>query len=414
MVVTLLYLLLLILPFNLGYHFILNTSYINGLLVDYLIPTVYLQDICVFMLVISWVIFGGTLRRSFSEAWLPRILLFLVFSLFLSTLVSINFPISVAMLLRICFYVFISIIVGFSVRIPYHWPVFLKLLLLSTSFIALLSTLQFIFQGSLFDNYLFFGEQPYNFSTYGISRESFFGKTIVPPYGTFRHPNVLAGYLSVVILWLVSGRHLLSQKLAKASVFTVALSILVIFFTTSLTALVSLLVGAILTYSLSRLPPKYHSKVLLGIVLLFFLSASALPYLNQLVPDNPSIYRRIGLYQVVNDNLDEYFWFGTGLGASTEISADHFKYFDAIKYPQPVHNIFVLMFIEGGLFAFIFYLFLYVRVLCTRKRAVIPFQISFIQFIILGLFDHYLLTMHQPFLLFWLTLGFYFAYNYNS
>lgn len=401
-------------PFNLGYHFVLASSYINGLLVDYLIPTVYLQDLCVLFLVFSWLLSGRTFRPEFRLVWFPRLLLFLVFSLFLSTLVSINYSISVVFLLRICLYVFTSLIIGFSLRISDLWPVLIKLILFSTLFISVLSLLQFFQQGSVFDNYLFFGEQPYNFSTYGISRESFFGKTIVPPYGTFRHPNVLAGYLSVVILWLFSAKTSLSSRLRNLTTITIVLSILVIILTTSLTAILALSIGAFLTFLLPRLDSKHHIKIYLIFVVSALLLANTLPYLNKLVPNNPSIYRRIGLYQVVNDNLNDYFWFGTGLAASTGISADHFRYFDAIKYPQPVHNIFVLMFIEGGLFAFVFYVFIYVFVFLSYKKSILIFQISFVQFVVLGLFDHYLLTMHQTFLLFWLTLGFYFAYNYTS
>ena len=42
------YLLIIFLPINLGKHFEILDSYVWGFLSDYLIPTVYVQDILVF------------------------------------------------------------------------------------------------------------------------------------------------------------------------------------------------------------------------------------------------------------------------------------------------------------------------------------------------------------------------------
>ena len=156
MIFILLSLLIALLPLNLGYHFVLPTSYINGLLVDYLIPTIYLQDIIVLTIFVVWLSIGGKFRSDFYRSWFPRILLFLVFSLFLSTLVSINFPISVITLLRFCLYVLFSLIVGFSLRLRYMWPNILKVFLFSVLLLSLLALMQFIKQGAVFNNYLFF------------------------------------------------------------------------------------------------------------------------------------------------------------------------------------------------------------------------------------------------------------------
>jgi len=46
------YLIVFLIPSNLGKHFILPQSYVSGYLVDYLIPTLYLSDILIVLLLI--------------------------------------------------------------------------------------------------------------------------------------------------------------------------------------------------------------------------------------------------------------------------------------------------------------------------------------------------------------------------
>ena len=47
------YLILFLLPANLAKHFPVASSYVSGILVDYLIPTVYLTDILIIILLVS-------------------------------------------------------------------------------------------------------------------------------------------------------------------------------------------------------------------------------------------------------------------------------------------------------------------------------------------------------------------------
>lgn len=85
------YLLIFFLPLNLGKHFILRDSFVSGLLVDYLIPTIYIQDVLILL------ILGASLferRKDFSFFKLKEFLnrreiqlgLLFMFSVFLSVL----------------------------------------------------------------------------------------------------------------------------------------------------------------------------------------------------------------------------------------------------------------------------------------------------------------------------------------
>jgi len=50
------YLLILFLPTQLGRHFFFDFSFVSGIRIDYLAPTIYLTDILVLLLFIAWVL----------------------------------------------------------------------------------------------------------------------------------------------------------------------------------------------------------------------------------------------------------------------------------------------------------------------------------------------------------------------
>ena len=135
-----------------------------------------------------------------------------------------------------------------------------------------------------------------------------------------------------------------------------------------------------------------------------------MPFLKKFnidVGNNRSIIRRVDFtsasYRMIKDN----FWFGVGLNNFT-VFVDKYN-FDSldIRFSQPVHNIFLLVFSESGVFGFVLLLgFIYF----SLKRLVNSsyfhiFLISVLQVILLGSFDHYLFTMHQTLLLFWVIFG---------
>jgi hypothetical protein len=70
----------------------------------------------------------------------------------------------------------------------------LNIFSLSLLLVSILGIAQFVQKGSVFDNYLVFGEQPYSSATYGVPKESFFGKGVYLP----------TGFLGTRIFWWLS------------------------------------------------------------------------------------------------------------------------------------------------------------------------------------------------------------------
>src|SRR3989338_5993842 len=52
-----------LIPTNLAYHFISNDAFVNGILVDYLIPKLYLSDLPILLLLLLWLIKSYTVKN---------------------------------------------------------------------------------------------------------------------------------------------------------------------------------------------------------------------------------------------------------------------------------------------------------------------------------------------------------------
>jgi hypothetical protein len=105
--------------------------------------------------------------------------------------------------------------------------------------------------------------------------------------------------------------------------------------------------------------------------------------------------------------IENNFLFGVGFNNST-IFIDGYNYAGTdLRFSQPVHNIFLLLFSEGGVFSLIFFALLIRE--CARNFINSSYfhiyLISFLQILLLGSFDHYFITIHQTLLLFWIVLG---------
>ena len=199
--------LILLIPLNLGKHFITADSYVWGVLVDYLIPTFYIQDLLAILVLVFWVIEDGFPKKEdlleFITTRRNQVLIFFIVASGLSVVSAIRFVPSFFEFLRLLLYTLLAIYISYKVRAEKDLPVILSLLSFEVIFLGLLGIFQYVKQASVFNNYLFFGEQPYSFSTWGIAKENVFGVYRVPAYGLFRHPNIFGGFLSVLLVWLL-------------------------------------------------------------------------------------------------------------------------------------------------------------------------------------------------------------------
>jgi hypothetical protein len=403
------YLLLFLLPLNLGKHFELAGSYVWGLLVDYLVPTLYLQDVLIVLILLFWFKEKGfpsreTLFKFFNRREIQLLFMFIFASTF-SVISSVNETAAFFIYLRYLLYFLLFVYVSYEVSFVNEIPIIQKVLALGLVPLSLLAFLQFIKQGSFFNNYLFFGEQPYGFYTWGILKEPFLGRFIVPAYGLFRHPNVFGGYLALILVWLLP-----RIKSSKVKVVAFVLGTLALFLTFSVTAIATFEAGLGLYFLMKKAVwPSFLVRVRVGT--LFFLAILSLSLAVPLLfnkSGNPSIYRRYDLYysswQIFNLNP----LFGVGPGGSLVLVDKYFPLNSKdLRFTQPVHNIFMLILSEQGIFAlaFIFMLLLMAVQKTFSSGDSFILGITLLQICFLGSFDHYLWTIHQTQILFWLVCG---------
>jgi O-antigen ligase len=354
------FLLIFLIPANLAKHFPIDSSYVSGYLVDYLIPTVYLTDILIVLLLIF-----KPLKK------IPKLLaIFLL--LLLPAVFLAQSPIPAAY--KWLKFLEIGLLIAWAKQ---YKPRIDLPLLLAVIFQSLLAIAQWLKQASIF-GYWFLGEQPFNPATAGIDKITWInGALKIPPMGTTPHPNVLAGFLVVA---LAVGLNSKAPKILKwlAGILGTAS----LFLTFSLSGW--------LAWLLLGIPGLIKKKVWIYYVLIIITIIFAAKNFSFLAPDS-SFSRRSQLAQIATYMFKEHPIAGVGLNNFT-VTMDNYGYIPAsTRWLQPVHNIYLLILSETGIFGVLGFGYLLIK----SKKSLPLFILLF-----LGLFDHYPLTLQTGMLLF--------------
>ncbi|MBU1499701.1 hypothetical protein KKE48_02435, partial [Patescibacteria group bacterium] len=206
---NLFYLILFLLPVNLAKHFPVPSSYVSGILVDYLIPTLYLTDILIILLLIFWLLEKKTTTNC-NGRYFQALFLFLL-CLLPSVIFANSFIHALYKYLKIIEFSLFGLWI-YHHRLTLSPTIVVKSVTLAVLFQSLLAIGQWLRQSSLF-GYWFFGEQPYNPATPGIDKIIWLdGSLKIPPLATFPHPNVLAGFLVIGLVFILQGLSLKAFK----------------------------------------------------------------------------------------------------------------------------------------------------------------------------------------------------------
>jgi hypothetical protein len=351
-------LIIFLIPSNLAKHFILPSSYVGGSLVDYLIPTLYLTDILIILLLIL---------KPLNWRQIPRpIIVFLVCLLPSVILAASPIPaiykwfkfLEIGLLaawVKENYLTLYDTRAGKSVRLG---------LMLAVIFQSILAIGQWLNQGSL-AGYWFLGEQPYTTASTGIDKITWLdGSLKIPPLGTTPHPNVLAGFL--VISLAVIGNW-------KLEFF----SLIPLFLTFSLSAWLAVLIR--------------NKRILLaGLIGLIIFGKN----LSFLAPES-SFSRRNQLTQMAFAMFYDRPLTGVGLNNFTVVMDRYGLIPATTRFLQPVHNIYLLLLSETGLAGLTSFGYLIFKLKKSRLLWLLLF---------LGLFDHWPLTLQTGLLLWILTI----------
>lgn len=394
-----LYLLVFLAPNQLIKHFWPSWSFVFGIRVDYLSISISLTEILILIIFILWfldVIFFNRLPVRIKFNWWFLVLIILVLSNIIFSGFSLNTIISWAkffLLFWLSYYLIFWNKKGF-----FEW--FFKPVSFSLFFFGLIGVSQFI-NGSTTNSFLYLlGERSFNKNTAGIALFSFLGRDFLRVYSTFPHPNVLAGFFGLCLILLLGtevkiGFWFFWKKIILFFGFFVFL------LSFSRGAFLSLLLVAVV-FLINR---KYLRIVAFLMVSLSFLFSLVLFFLSDLNRDNiylsKPIKERADLVLSARDVFLKYPFFGVGLNNFILKTSYNFEV-GAINYQlQPVHNIYLLVLSELGVFGFLFlYLFLLRISLVASSLNKHWFFLGLCFVIISGVVDHYWLTMSQTRLLF--------------
>ena len=280
---------------------------------------------------------------------------------------------------------------------------------IGVSFEAGLALLQYLGQRSVGSVLYFLGERTFTPQTPGIATTSLNGELFLRAYGTFSHPNVLAGYLLLSLLLMLPLALKARGWLKTLWIFFLSLGTLGMVVTLSRTALL-LWLGSILLM-LRKAGKLRDSLWFIGVTLFFLLLLvffTPLPYHFFRSDLIESFSLRIGLMHaslqmIVDSPL-------VGVGPLHFVSSLPFYSLPLrhVFYIQPVHNIFLLTASEVGLLGLLFLLWFFSRTafhIGSLKRDSVAFSLLFVSLLTLGFVDHYLFTLQQGQLLVAFSLG---------
>ena len=203
--------LLFFLPVQIGRHFWSGYSFIFGLRIDYLATTVYLQDVLIVLLLSFW------LPKNYEKLFFGKRLIFWFLLLFLA-IVNIVFSQNASLSFFSWLRVVEMALLGAMVAIE-PIKIYRKLRFILPGIVLfefLLGVCQVVIQSSLGGIFWLLGERSFDIATPGIARASWLGEVFLRPYGTFSHPNSLAGFILVCLVLLLGSQPLL--KKGKAAV----------------------------------------------------------------------------------------------------------------------------------------------------------------------------------------------------
>ena len=343
---------------------------------DYLIFRVYLNQIFIFFLIIFYYKYLVVYKKEILTS-------LVVLGFFI--LVSNNPSITLLYILRRIIYIpFLFLLF----RLKEFKPSFKFLISLNILYLTVL-VLQFLFNSNIF-SYFPFGFYPFHGVGVRLDYLSWFGIKRVIPLGNFPHPNVFAAFLSLLNTAYLS---LFFKSKNKNNNYILILFIFNITACLLLGSLTALLFNFLLvTYFL-----YINNKFKILPFILIFISLFYISYLGsfKITSVNSRVDQiKSGYYLIKKAPI-----IGVGVGNYIPSILEYENFIGGISDLQPVHNIFILYFVETGFFGLItllYYLFKYKNFLKLT-----PFLLFIIVF---SASDHFLITLNQGLLMLTLTI----------
>jgi O-antigen ligase len=348
---------LFLIPANLFLKFFEQTAYVNGLLIDYLLPKLYASDLPILALLWAWV---GELawhkQKKTPEKKIQRVSLYFIITILLTLGFFFRQYAAEKSFAAIWFFLKLLEMGALATFLYYKRDVWQKntvlpLVLAGTLlFQSIVGIWQFNTQKSFFPSYLWLGEvhlqQPL-----GLAKGNFNGVEKVLPYGTTAHPNILAGFLVIGILLLLAQLKTQKINIFTRSVFgiTCLFAIVTLYLTQSYSAWLALLIGVLFIFwpKLTRFFASIKGLILL--LCIFIISPFVIHFASQYFLKDTSFQRRNFLNAAALRMIIDRPFIGVGLNNFTAEVEKYSETREIVRFTQPAHNVPLLWLAETGL-----------------------------------------------------------------
>ncbi|MFH1547013.1 MAG: O-antigen ligase family protein [bacterium] len=399
--------------FNLAFHFLSEYAYVEGYFVNYYDFVIHIVDLCLLGAFV-WYMVSGKLWRN--RSWL-------ILSLFSVALWAVH-----NMIFRdvIVFYWSIRLLLYFLSTLSIHYAISNmkkkektnvgRYLVWAFSgaivFQTIIICIQFFTNRVVGLNFL--GESAVQTGISGTSAVVLSNGIFLRGYGTFPHPNVAGGFISVGILYLLCFTLFQKDKKRWLLIFPLLIGLVGLFLTWSRSAWtfssISTLVIAYLY--LRRRRSSVIRKglgavlIIMGLVLIWFAASNddvAVGLRDRLISQSKRYDESVVQRNLLNQRAVEMYESNilTGVGAGKfiyRLSADSIYTSEGLRIMQPAHNVFLLASAELGFMAlWVFSYFLYHSLKGLRRNCFLFFPLLFV--VVVGNLDHYPITVPQGLLI---------------
>lgn len=383
----------------LGKHFWPEFSFVHGVRVDYLSPALYFSDLVIFALLLFEVY-----EKLIKQEWK-----FFGYAILLAVVLASYIPFvdvpqahiygSVTLLK----FIFVGYVVAEHFR-KEDISLFLYALSFGVLIQSLLAIGQLILQEGLQGPFYFLGERAIYPTSVGAATFSFFGNSLLRPYGSFPHPNILAFYLFLANIFLV-----FSLEKSKNGIFLISsllgsVALLLTFSRVIILIYIVLLVIYFLLHS-----KKYLATSIIAGFILYILVFLSRFELGGFIRD---LSYRKELFEISTKIVADSLIFGEGLLNYYYEQIEYHRRISPI-FLQPVHNTYMIVLVQLGIFGLVAFFVLiwktlfqlYIRIKDEVSYFDLAIAVVLLVALFVGIFDHFFFTLQQGQLMMAVILG---------
>lgn len=388
-----LFFLILFIPTQLGRHFWPEWSYVWGIRIDYLSPVLYFLD----LLWLGWIGCGALNKRKIKVKFDFKWVVFVLFVL-VNVLMAQNRWVAIYKWFRVG-----QLVITWMFLQTERKKVERYLIMVIPFWVvveSLLGLVQIINGASMNGWAYYLGERRFAYTTFGVAQMSIMGRGLVRAYGTFSHPNSLAGFLLVTLMIWMWRKKDINRVFWWAITWLLVVGIVIS--GSRMVWVLTLLMILMTTYKQSKDRKKVvgFGVALVGVFLLIVAMVSVNYRSGDFLGgwDREGVNKRISLNMSAIRMIRSNPLFGIGLG-NFVVKLPDIQKDDSYFWLQPVHNIGLLLMSEVGFLGLI-WIFLALSNLKWRR---LDYNQKWIWMVVLltGMSDHYWLTLPQNI---WLVL----------